>query len=175
MGKFKVGDKVKVRKWEDMVKEFGLRSPNTINVPYGFTDTMRRFCGNVYTIKDYIDMGYGGYCLQDVGGFNFTDEMLEKAEETFDRDTALRYLLDGKKVSNTGWIKDIYMAYQPDDRAAFVVVNVTDGKSCNNATYAFEPKNNWYLYEEHKAKEMTLEDISKALGFDVKIVKGYRC
>ena len=170
MGKFKAGDKVRVREWDDMVREFGLRRSGTIQLPFGFTDEMKCFCGGVYTINNcHCDGGY--YTLKGIS-YYFTYEMLEKVEETFDRDTALRYLLDGKKVSNTGWIKDIYVEYQPDSMAPFVVVNVTDGRSCNNPKYAFECKNNWCLYEEPKAKEMTLEDISKALGFDVKIVKG---
>ena len=113
----------------------------------------------------------GKFRLDDIS-YYFTNEMLEKVEEeTFDRDTALRYLLDGKKVSNTGWIKDIYVEYQPDSMYPFVIVNITDGTTCFE-NHALVDKINWYLYEEPKAKEMTLEDISKALGFDVKIVKG---
>ncbi len=56
MRKFKEGDRVRVRSWEDMEKEFGMKKNPLfddlglpcaayINTPLGFVDNMKRLCG----------------------------------------------------------------------------------------------------------------------------------
>lgn len=51
MQKFKKGDRVRVREWNDMVKEFEHDAvPETndfeyIHTPFGFTNNMRHLCG----------------------------------------------------------------------------------------------------------------------------------
>lgn len=44
----KVGDKVRVRQWDDMAKESGLNDCGDIN--NGFTQSMKHFCGRIYEI-----------------------------------------------------------------------------------------------------------------------------
>lgn len=52
--KFKVGDRVRIRQWDDMVKEFGLTDrgyiPFTKTCATTFTDTMKYLCGRTATI-----------------------------------------------------------------------------------------------------------------------------
>lgn len=52
--KFKVGDRVRIRQWDDMVKEFGLidswRIPFTKTCGTTFTDNMKHLCGRTATI-----------------------------------------------------------------------------------------------------------------------------
>lgn len=50
---FHVGDIVRVRQWDDMVKEFGLCEYNhsSIDVPYSFVKGMRKYCGKEFEIK----------------------------------------------------------------------------------------------------------------------------
>ena len=52
--KFKVGDRVRVRQWDDMVKEFGLingyRIPFTKTCGITFTGNMKHLCGRTATI-----------------------------------------------------------------------------------------------------------------------------
>lgn len=43
--KFNVDDLVKIRQWDDMVKEFAVSSIGAILTPYGFTVDMRPLCG----------------------------------------------------------------------------------------------------------------------------------
>ena len=76
--KFKVGDKVRVRSWESMEKEFGFIDKwNTIN--NGFVTGMRNYCGNIYEISEVDD---DWYFLRTCSNYYFTDDMLEpvKAE-----------------------------------------------------------------------------------------------
>lgn len=47
---FKVGDKVRIRQWDDMVEEFGLNSFNQIYTVPNFTQSMKPLCGQIATI-----------------------------------------------------------------------------------------------------------------------------
>ena len=51
--KFKKGDKVRIRQWEDMEKEFGLDDDGDIDCHYSFTKEMKNLCGLTATV-DYI-------------------------------------------------------------------------------------------------------------------------
>lgn len=73
--KYKVGDKVRVRQWDDMAKESGLNDCGDIN--NGFTQSMEHFCGRIYEIYKVYNYYY---ILKDesiVFDWCFTDEMLE--------------------------------------------------------------------------------------------------
>lgn len=73
--KYKVGDKVRVRQWDDMAKESGLNDCGDIN--NGFTQSMEHFCGRIYEIYKVYNYYY---ILKDesiVFNWCFTDEMLE--------------------------------------------------------------------------------------------------
>lgn len=81
MSKFKVGDKVRVRSWEDMEKQYGLNGCGSINTPGdSFTKGMKQYCGKVVTInavgkKNYS--GYNTYRIENGDLWNFTDAMFE--------------------------------------------------------------------------------------------------
>lgn len=47
---FKVGDRVVVRDWDDMIEEYGDTEGGTIHCRFGFTDTMRHLCGRTATV-----------------------------------------------------------------------------------------------------------------------------
>ena len=49
--KFKVGDRVRIRQWDDMKKEFGTVSWGVINCSNAFTEGMRELCGKKATIS----------------------------------------------------------------------------------------------------------------------------
>ena len=75
--KYKVGDKVRVRQWDDMVKEFGVNKFGDISTKTGyFTKQMKEFCGGVYEIDSALKKGCW---LKDRAGYfwYFTDDMLE--------------------------------------------------------------------------------------------------
>ena len=50
--KFKVGELVRIRQWDDMVKEFGTRSTGSVNCRCLFTKGMKPLCGKYAEIKD---------------------------------------------------------------------------------------------------------------------------
>ena len=50
--KFKVGELVRIRQWDDMVKEFGTRSTGSVNCRCLFTVAMKPLCGKYAEIKD---------------------------------------------------------------------------------------------------------------------------
>lgn len=49
---YKVGQKVRVKSWEQMEKEYGLNSYGSIKTPSLFTREMNWFCGMIFTIKN---------------------------------------------------------------------------------------------------------------------------
>ena len=50
--KFKVGELVRIRQWDDMAKEFGTRSTGSVNCRCLFTVAMKTLCGKYAEIKD---------------------------------------------------------------------------------------------------------------------------
>ncbi len=69
MRKFKEGDRVRVRSWEDMEKEFGLKDisyleslniPNEpyINTPLSFLDMMKHLCGETGVVNMVKEITY---------------------------------------------------------------------------------------------------------------------
>ena len=76
MPRFKVGDKVTIRQWEDMEKEYWLDIGWYIPVPKLFTHTMKMYCWNTYTIKN----ARRDYYILDWIWYDFSDEMFEESK-----------------------------------------------------------------------------------------------
>ncbi len=51
---YKVGDKVKIKEWANMKREFGMNG-SSIDVPFSFTSEMSRLCGQTFTISKMRD------------------------------------------------------------------------------------------------------------------------
>jgi len=56
---FKRGDKVRVRQWKAMEREYGLDKNGDIDLPCKFTSDMRDFCGKVVTISCGYEKFFG--------------------------------------------------------------------------------------------------------------------
>ena len=54
---FKVGELVRIRQWDDMVKEFGTRSTGSVNCKCYFTKRMKPLCGKYAEITKIRDDG----------------------------------------------------------------------------------------------------------------------
>ena len=77
--RYKVGDKVRVRQWDDMVKEFGERF-GAIDTPFCFfISSMKVYCGLVYEIAKVYGCYYELKSNEKsyIKKWYFTDDMLE--------------------------------------------------------------------------------------------------
>lgn len=80
-----VGDAVRIRKWDDMVSEFGLWCGQDIKCTLKFVDGMRQSCGELCTVlaKDgkYVDIAFKDpkICAK-MRGYSFSTDMIEPAE-----------------------------------------------------------------------------------------------
>lgn len=72
--RYKVGNKVKVREWDDMIEEFGTDEDGDIDCNLGFVEYMKKYCGKEMTVSRVLT---GYYTLEeDEGEFAWTDDML---------------------------------------------------------------------------------------------------
>lgn len=55
--KIKVGDRVRIREWDDMAQEFGIDEDGDIKTKCFFTRRMKQFCGEVVEVK-HVDGDY---------------------------------------------------------------------------------------------------------------------
>ena len=79
--KYKVGDKVRVRQWDDMAKEFGLIFGDDIDIPNcTFVNKMKRYCGSVVTIHDIVCNNSRYLVKEDDWNFFWIDDMFENLE-----------------------------------------------------------------------------------------------
>ena len=72
---FRIGDRCRIRDWDDMLDEFGGDS-YSIDCEYAFTSTMRKLCGKPFTVKS---TRYGAYQSEEgtEGCFSISADMLE--------------------------------------------------------------------------------------------------
>ena len=96
MGRYKVGDKVRVREWDDMAKEFG-SDKRKIFCTYSFMNCMKPLCGKVFTVIEERSTGYYGLDGE-ASGWAFSDDMLypaityrEYMEENYPYDVSESY------------------------------------------------------------------------------------
>ena len=76
---FKIGDRVRIRDWDDMVAEFGLSDRGSIPCEYVFTQGMRDLCGSEYVITGVV----GGRCLlYPRVEWNISADMIEHCDRT---------------------------------------------------------------------------------------------
>jgi len=77
----KVGQKYRIRQWDDMMKEFSGCYQNkdgsyqTIKAKFGFVSEMRELCGNIYTVKS--TRPDGSVYWEEDARFNYSSDMIE--------------------------------------------------------------------------------------------------
>ena len=97
MGRYKVGDKVRVREWDDMLKECG-GNDHTISCACIFVDCMKPLCGKVFTVTEAKN-DYSYRLDGEAWSWAFYDDMLypaityrEYMKENFPDDVSETYL-----------------------------------------------------------------------------------
>lgn len=82
--KFKIGELVRIRQWDDMVKEFGTRATGSVNCKCHFTVDMKYLCGKYAEIKDLRVDGIVFLrffnCDGSVENWNYSTDMIEKVK-----------------------------------------------------------------------------------------------
>ena len=82
--KFKVGELVRIRQWDDMEKEFGLTMLGSIKCRCCFADGMKPLCGKYAEIKDLLLDGIVHLrffnCDDSVENWNYSTDMIEKVD-----------------------------------------------------------------------------------------------
>ena len=74
--RYKVGDKVRVRDWDDMVKEFGICGENITIPGCYFVELMKKYCNNIVTISE-LTISHKYLVKEDADRFCWCDEMFE--------------------------------------------------------------------------------------------------
>lgn len=122
--KFKVGDKVRIRQWDDMEKEFGTDIDGDIDCFPVFSKAMRKLCGKKAKIKfisgTCVDLWDFEGCEGKDKGFFFSTDMIEPVED----DTEIVISKRGKEVRavfkvNGKTVKESVAKCHPDDRFNF--------------------------------------------------------
>lgn len=125
--KFKVGDKVRIRQWDDMEKEFGTDASGSIKCCGTFTKGMRELCGKKATISDIygafsknVSLKYFENCEGIETNWCYSTDMLEPVED----DTEIVISKDGKEVravfkANGRIVKESVAKCHPDDKFNF--------------------------------------------------------
>lgn len=82
--KFKVGELVRIRQWDDMVKEFGTTSIGSVDCKCQFTTKMKPLCGKYAEIKDLRVDGIVFLrffnCEKEDKCWSYSTDMIEKVE-----------------------------------------------------------------------------------------------
>ena len=94
MSKYKVGDKVTIRQWDDMKKEFGLYTLGIIACKAKFTNSMREFCGKTIVIDEVLHSG--NYMIKNVN-WVWSDDMFEPVKDM--SNTTIQEYLDKLRES----------------------------------------------------------------------------
>lgn len=159
---FKVGDKVKVKE--------NLRVGKFYDGVY-FSIEMDKFKGKVVEIMNIYDNYYG--IKGDDWNFYFSDEMLEPIK--FKKSD----LRDGDKITFRNGKAGIYTG---DETYIDGLCNChINNDLTNNGSRGSEldivkverPRKYKTVYEREKVREMTVEEICKALGYEVKVVEDH--
>ena len=81
---FKVGELVRIKQWDDMVKEFGTKDTGSVNCKCYFTDGMKPLCGKYAEIKDLrvddIVFLHFFNCENEEKCWSYSTDMIEKVE-----------------------------------------------------------------------------------------------
>ena len=124
----KVGNKIRIREFDDMEKQYGYRyvdDAKVINVYMSFTEDMKKICGDVINIDEEIEKNYKerGYFYYQ--GFTISTDMLEPYEEELDvinipvkeetEENNLYEQLKGKYIKIKSWEEIKEKAWEIDE------------------------------------------------------------
>lgn len=157
--RFKVGDKVRVRK--DLIAGKCYGEDNL-----SFVDDMEKYKGKQFEI---IKMSGCDYEL-DNSNYYFNDDMLEPAFTTQDLKVGDRITL--RNGSSGIWDGYMIGALTYDEINEDLTNSGNLGSSLDIVKVE-KPKKYETIYEREKARKMTVKEISEALGYEVEVVDSH--
>ena len=190
---FKIGDRVRIRQWEDMEKEFGTDLCGDIVMKgyWHFAKGMRHLCGREAVITEICDQRVELDFDSKTGDmdWNYTTDIIEKVEDTkmtkkdlengmvvetrggdrhlvIEKSGVINFMnLDGKTYFDEKHMKDDMTFPEWCDHCDIMKVFPGDITldGCRETTDL--------IWERKEPKEMTVAEIEKALGYPVKVVK----
>ena len=166
MSRYKVGDKVRVREWDDMAKEFG-SDKRKIFCRCSFVDYMKPLCGKVFTVIE--ERIIGSYGLDgEASGWAFSDDMLYPAitYREYMKENYPEKVGDGNFGGVGGCPNDIGLSGFKKDCP-----------SINNEGFCYKCWDQYMTEAEYKKyvlKEEDKEEMDYKVGDIVKIVKAER-
>lgn len=113
---FKVGDRVRIRSWEDMEREYGLDADGNIETPFAdsFIREMKHLCGRTAKITDIFGFEVALRFDEDYGNenWNYTYYMIEP-ETACSRISPIYYNADADRYyRDVDGIRLAYEAYE---------------------------------------------------------------
>lgn len=97
--KYKVGDKVRVRQWDDMAKEFDVNDGDICMTGCRFIKEMKQYCGKTYEISNMCSVYYNLKTENKVLDWVFTDGMLEDVSSLQIHADSISELKDSKIIT----------------------------------------------------------------------------
>lgn len=176
MKKFKIGDRVRIRSWESMEKEFGLTGDGSIDCRGYFVHSMRHLCGRTATI---IGLDDENVILRQWSNdkdinWSFSTDMLEPAsfekcdlqngDILTDREGYISVYQDGELYGETIEFDGL----ENDLTANCKFYNEKDDIVKVERPIKFETV---FERKEEEVKEMTMEELCEHFGCQIKIVK----
>jgi len=80
--KYNVGDKVRVKSWQQMADEYGTNDVNDIFCDQLFVPEMSQWCGRIMTVEEINYTVPFYYMAEDTEDWAWTDDMLEDINTT---------------------------------------------------------------------------------------------
>lgn len=162
--RYKVGDKVRVRQWDDMAKEFGNKDGNIPINGCLFVKEMKQYCGRTYEVYDtglyyyilateneVLEWCFTDSMLEDVNSLSYTTDQLklkiENATVTFENGehiTAKKEGKDMKQKTQRERLEEQLKEYQKYSDIKSIEI-IVPGKivkvtmdNCTNSTYTMK-------------------------------------
>lgn len=173
---FKVGDKVRIRQWDDMAEEFGMDGTDYIQTLEGFVELMRPLCGKKAKIGSIHGERVSLEDFEDCEGldtdFSYSMDMIEHVEEKekMTSNAVVNLLMDilGVKVGeefNVPISRNGPFHFREDGC-------LVDCKGSIRRDIFGEIAMGICSIQKVPIKEMTFEEIERELGYKIKIVAG---
>lgn len=178
--KFKAGDRVQIKSWEEMEKEFGTDCVGNINCNMSFTSSMKKYCGATAIISaidsdrtveltstspniDFSVWTFSTDMIKKVNDFKTGDRVRINKQATIEDFTKNHW--NGCRSGTLEFIRN-----NADEEETFIVTKATKEYL---EVEGYDEVININIFElvERKAKKVTMKEVCEKFGCDVEIVK----